>query len=156
MSFPWLASSLQSRRARSSERRKREQTRRRRIALESLEDRTLLSTFTWTGADAGTNPGWSDAGNWLKDGNTTATAPGVSDDVVFDSGTKSSQLDTAFTVQSVTIDSGYTGTLDLNADLTVGGSFTNKGTFDAGTSTVTFVGSHTATVDTGSGSFTTS
>ena len=96
MSFSWLPSSLGSRGARSSRRkgasndRRRAQDRRRRMTLESLEDRTVLSTFTWTGA-SGVDLNWSTAANW-----SPAKLPGPKDDVVFATNPANSVVDVDF------------------------------------------------------------
>jgi len=50
----------------------------RRLFLESLESRNLLTTFTWQGGSGL----WSDSGKWL-DENGQQDIPGVGDDVVF-------------------------------------------------------------------------
>ena len=79
---------------------------------------------TWDGGGADNN--WSTAANWGTD-----TVPTSADNVIFDAtSTKSAIIDTAFTVSSASINSGYTGTITQNSVLTVTNSFTQSaGTF---------------------------
>jgi len=170
MPLPWLVSAFRPRRTRLSDRR-RAQDRRRRITLEALEDRTVLSTFTWNGS---VSNAWSDTANWtVSNGASHVGGPGTADVVVFDGGAVNSTFDAtaAGTISKLTITSGYTGSISLQADLAttgdysqsggtvsvnathlkIGGSFTvSTATFNAGTSTVRFDGPNTATVSTGS------
>ena len=72
--------------------------------------------------------------------------------VNFNNGSVTQNLSGPGQLPNVEINSS--GTVNLGAtSLSISGNWVNNGTFDAGTSTVTFVGSHTATVETGSSSF---
>src|SRR5260221_4878030 len=71
-------------------------------------------TVTWDGG-GGTN-NWSDCVNW-----TSNTCPGATDDVVFDgTSTKNATIDASFTgtINSFSINSGYTGTITQSRSLT--------------------------------------
>ncbi len=88
------------------------------------------TAYIWTGADSND---WSTAGNWDVNGQPATVPPGASDDVLFSS-VEGTELDCAtngegtVSVNSITIDSSYTGTLTLNDDLDVGsGGFTMEG-----------------------------
>ena len=76
------------------------------------------ATRYWVGSGGN----WSDNANWasFSGGGGGATAPGVSDDVIFDgAGTGNSVVDASAsaTVNSVTVSGGYTGTITQNRDL---------------------------------------
>ena len=80
----------------------------------------------WDGG--GANDNWSTKENWSDD-----VAPVASDSVVFGStSTDNCIIDTAQNVASITIGSGYTGTITANAALTVTGDFSlEQGTYNA-------------------------
>ena len=73
---------------------------------------------------------WNDSFNWASTsgGLGGASVPSTSDDVFFDgNGTGSCSLDVNASVISITIDAGYTGTLDaVTFDLTTSGNFTDN------------------------------
>ena len=67
------------------------------IWLEELEDRTLLSTYRWTGASS---PNWTDPGNWsLLSG--AGTFPNAVGDIAQFTGTPTSQI--AVVNQAITV-----------------------------------------------------
>jgi len=82
-----------------------------------------MATCTWTN---GNSTGlWSDSGNW-----SCAAVPGSSDDVVFDgTSTDDSDTDTTnITINSMTVASGYTGTITINNALAISvGGFSQAG-----------------------------
>jgi len=86
-------------------------------------------TGSWSGA---VSTAWNNAGNWC------GGVPGTGTDVAIPSGVANyPTLDVAANVKDITIESGAT----LNASsytLNVYGDWTNNGTFNAGTGTVTF------------------
>jgi len=87
--------------------------------LEWLEDRTLLATDVWTGADSSS---WSDGGNW-----SLGAAPRPSDVADFtNSGDGTSllaaTLDGPTTIAGLVIDSTWSETLTLEAPLTLTGT----------------------------------
>lgn len=110
------------------------------------------ATRTWDGGGAdGTCGGaagdgnkWSCALNWSGD-----TIPGASDVATFDStSTKVATIDQAFSIQTLNINTGYTGTITQSADLTLSISFvhdTANGTFTGSSGTLTFSGGTAAT-----------
>lgn len=104
-------------------------------------DASAVTTRTWDGGGSTTN--WSDGNNWSPNG-----VPGASDPVIFN-GTSSKNC--TFTANdscgSVSVNSGYNGTITFSANLTVNGSFT----INSANGTVAFSGSPTLTVE---GSFT--
>lgn len=97
----------------------------------------VLSTFTWAG-DAGDS--WTDIGAWSVDGSPSTGIPGAGDDVVFDDSSLESVATpgAATTVRSLTISSGYTGSLSLGGDFKANYGFIQEGgTFNAGSHTLT-------------------
>ena len=96
------------------------------------------AVVTWDGG--GGNKKWSEPLNWSGD-----ALPGPTDSVVFDgTSSKDAQMDIPFTIDGLTIDVGYTGTVRLQADLTNTGAFIqNAGTFKPGNNTMTQVGDWT-------------
>src|ERR1700733_8260127 len=49
------------------------------LQIEQLEDRTLLSTYQWTGLGADTN--WNTVGNWAQNGVPATTFPKTAGDI---------------------------------------------------------------------------
>ena len=96
--------------------------------IEALEDRTLLATDVWTGADSSS---WSDGGNW-----SLGASPGVSDVASFtNSGTGvslfSATVDSASSISGLLIDGSWNGTLTFHAALSLSGaSQLSGGTLD--------------------------
>ena len=96
-----------------------------------------MTAKTWNGTDTS----WNTAGNWSPTG-----VPGASDDVTFDAtSVQSCTADVAIDVLSITISSGYSGTLDFADSAyshSIGGDFTasGTGTLDLGDSVVTCSG----------------
>ena len=90
-------------------------------------------TRTWDGG--GADDLWSTAANWSGD-----AAPAAADDVVFNAtSTKNATVDAALTVNSVTVNAGYTGTITQAAALTVTNAFTqSSGTFQGTAANATF------------------
>ncbi len=91
------------------------------------------ASYTWDGG--GTTNDWSDCNNW-----STNVCPLSTDNVTFNStSTKDSVVDASFggTVLSVTLASGYTGTVSLSRSLNLTGTFSiASGTFTAGAQTL--------------------
>ena len=83
--------------------------------------------FVWTGD---VSEDWDVAGNWTVNGQTATTDPGDNADVIF-SGVGETDpncyTDGAVTVNSLTLDAPYTGTLTLPGSLTVTGGFDMEG-----------------------------
>ncbi len=108
----------------------------------SLVTFVQTATITW---DGGAGDGlWSSALNWSTD-----TVPTTTDDVVFD-GTSVSDatIDAGFqgTVQSIQIQSGYTGTITPARSFHVTGSFTiANGSFLGNANTIDINGTYTQT-----------
>ncbi len=104
------------------------------------------NSCTWTGA---ADSNWSNAANWSGCG---GVAPTAADTVSFTSGSNASTVDTTYTVAAMSV-SGYTGTITLQADLTINGNLsTVSGTIDCGASpnyTLTVAGSGVATLAAG-------
>jgi hypothetical protein len=96
-----------------------------------------IGSFTWTGG--GTSSNWSDAANWAAH-----AVPGSAATVVFNSTSgKNAIVDSAFAgvVGAVQLNSGYTGTVTLNRNLSITGGLTESaGTFNAGTYTLNIAG----------------
>ncbi len=90
------------------------------------ENVTSPTAYVWTGADPNDPNDWNDPGDWLVNGVQPSVAPGQYDDVLF-SGQVGSDIDCEtpdgepVAVQSLTIDSTYTGTLTANDELNVSG-----------------------------------
>jgi surface protein len=87
---------------------------------------TELGTIYWTGTAEDNN--WSNRENW-----STVTVPAVGDDIVFDgTSTKNCLIDEAAEVKSLSVNSGYTGTITLAANFNLAENFNfYQGTFDA-------------------------
>jgi hypothetical protein len=119
--------------------------------VEALEDRFLLSLYTWNWKAGNANSNWSDPNNWLVNNQVPATYPGQNgwqkggannDSVKFD-GTSDSNctLDVANGVilDSFTISQGHESIVTLSNPLTVeaGGAQGSFGSTIAGSSTFT-------------------
>lgn len=92
---------------------------------------TAATPKTWTGLGADAN--WSTVGNW-----SPASAPGPADELVFDGAvtSRSATVNAAYTVNSLRITNGYTGTITQNRDLLLLGDFTmSTGTWQFTTDT---------------------
>ena len=94
---------------------------------------TSSTAYVWTGADGSDPNDWNDPGDWLVNGAPATSAPTSSSDVLF-SGVQGTDTncstpdDAAVAVNSLTIDSSYTGTLTANNELDVGsGGFNMAG-----------------------------
>lgn len=98
------------------------------------------ATATWDGGGGDNN--WSTCANWSSD-----TCPVAGDAVVFNStSTKDSTVDAGFTstVGTLTISSGYTGTITLATSFRTTSNFSQAaGTFNASSQTLTIDGSFT-------------
>ncbi len=81
--------------------------------------RVFAAVVTWEGVG-----NWSDPANW-----STGVTPDATSNVVFNSGSSVSTIDSSFagTVSTVTIESSYTGTIEQLSNLTVNGSFIQSG-----------------------------
>ncbi len=98
------------------------------------EPAIAMATITWDGGGATNN--WSDQDNWSSD-----TVPGFGDSVVFDgTSTKDSFIDLDLTILSLSINSGYNGTISSGtANLTVRSASTqDDGAFSGGSGNITF------------------
>jgi hypothetical protein len=122
----------------------------------------LAVTRTWDGGgtdgacggQAGDGNKWSCAANWSGD-----TIPGASDVATFNStSTKNATINQAFSIQTININSGYTGIVTQASDLTLSINFTHNttnGTYTWSSGTLTFSGGSAAAwdVDTGDDTF---
>ena len=102
----------------------------------------------WVGGGSSSN--WSATGNtnWsaTSGGPNNASVPDASTDVIFDTGSSASVIDTSFSVGSLTIGSSYTGTITQNANLSVTNSGGLSGNYiqsSAATFTATNPGANT-------------
>ncbi|HND52558.1 MAG TPA: hypothetical protein PLV92_09185, partial [Pirellulaceae bacterium] len=87
-----------------------------------------MATFTWNAPTD--NEPWTTAGNWAVTGVDADGLPDSDDDVVFDgTSTKTSSLDAATSIHSLTIAAAYTGTITqaAAANLTLGGDYSQSG-----------------------------
>lgn len=99
------------------------------FALAFLAQSLMIQAATriWDGGGATNN--FSEAANWSAD-----TVPTGADDIVFDAtNTKSAVIDAPVTVNSISVNSGYTGTLTQNAALTATNAFTQSAGIFQGT-----------------------
>ena len=91
----------------------------RRLRIEHLEDRSLLTSVSWDGG--GTTSNWTDRFNWVGD-----TVPGTTDTAVIDqTGTFTVTLDANVSVAGLQLGNVITGTQTLDASshtLTVSGA----------------------------------
>lgn len=117
------------------------------LGLLAMPQPTIAATCTWVG---GTSSDWNDPNNWSNCG---SGVPGSTDDVILPSSgvTYEPTFNTAVAIHSLTIESGRTLTADAN--LSVGGNWTNNGTFTASAGTVHFNNATTQSIS-GSGSTT--
>src|SRR5688500_10268518 len=107
--------------------------------LRSLVGAQPMVTRTWDGGGATDN--WTEAANWSGD-----VAPTGGDAVVFDgTSAKNAVVDTDFSVASVQIIAGYTGTISQgNSDLTVGGIYEQlSGSYVGGNGVLTIASTFT-------------
>ena len=112
------------------------------------EEAIAMATITWDGGGATNN--WSDQDNWSSN-----TVPGFGDSVVFDgTSTKDSLVDLDLTILTLSINSGYTGTISSGtANLTVRSASTQAdGAFTGGSGNITFEASFTQSGGTFTGS----
>ncbi len=100
----------------------------------------FAADVTWDGGGSDNN--WTTAENWSGD-----SAPGSSDNAIFDgTSTKNCSIDTNVSVASISINSGYIGTITQNTSQTVttsGGFTIAAGTFSGGNSTIDVNGDFT-------------
>jgi hypothetical protein len=130
MLFTWLRSNATPRTRRPVSRSKSARERRGKPWLEVLEDRTVLSTVTWTGAGGHDSNGstffdWDNASNW-KDDNGNVRLPGATDDAVINT--------TGITVQHIVTRTDTVNTLTSNIPIQVFTgilSFVNASTISA-------------------------
>ena len=91
-------------------------------------------TYTWTG-DAGDGK-WSTPGNWKANGAEATQAPTESDALVFNAGVDDTYIDENFTptrVYSLTLDTGFGGTVRMQRDFTVAQEYRQRaGSFICG------------------------
>lgn len=106
-------------------------------------NRTLVVTFVqnniriWDGHAADSN--WSNLDNW-----TGNTVPGPTDNVVFNNtSTKISAIDAGFagTIASLSVNTGYTGTITQSRELTTGNFTVSTGTLNTQSNTLNIGGS---------------
>lgn len=111
-----------------------------------------MATKYWIGG--GSNSNWNAAtSNWsTASGGTTRVALATGDDVIFDgvgATANSNSVVTSFTISSLTITSGYTGSLNFNAALSISGSAANltlgSNMTIAGSANITITGPSTIT-----------
>ena len=90
----------------------------------------------WT--NGSTDGKWSTDANW-----SSGTKPASTDDVIFDgTSTADCSIDATAVANSVTLSTGYSGTVTANANLTVNGDWSQEaGTFVGGSTTLTINGS---------------
>ncbi len=98
--------------------------------LNKSSERVLAASYTWDGGGVSNN--WSDCDNW-----STNICPVAGDTLTFNgTSVKNSVVDVGFggTVTSLTMASGYTGTISLGRSLTLSSAFVLGGasTFTAG------------------------
>jgi hypothetical protein len=118
-------------------RRKRRRKQSERLGAERLEDRTLLNTYTWTGADG---QSWSDPGNWT--GGDSSHAPESADTAIVNTQGGTVVFDTTGEPSNVVERLQLSGgTLQLGAALTVAGEFDWSGGTITGTGTLNATGS---------------
>jgi len=92
-------------------------TRRARLAIEPLEDRVLLATMFWTNGAGGMDSNWTNPQNWFPN-----VVPGPQDHAIFNNtSTNPSTVNEVFggTIANLTVDTTYTGRINLLRDLTV-------------------------------------
>lgn len=94
---------------------------------------SLATSYTWDGGGGDNN--WSTCANWSGD-----TCPTSSDSIVFNgTSTKNATIDGSFTgtVASITISSGYSGTITMARSFTVSGAYSQgAGSFTAANQTL--------------------
>lgn len=107
---------------------------------------TVKEDGTWMGS---TNSDWHTDANWC------GTVPGASDDVVlFSEAENVAEIESGnASVNGLTIENGMSLSITNDNTLNVSGDFTNNGTFNAGTSHVTFDGSTVQNITSGSDNF---
>jgi hypothetical protein len=105
------------------------------LALELLEDRTVPNAFTWNGLQS---TDWADQRNW-NTGTSGIPLPG--DDVLINTSSPNNPtLSAPTTILSLTVNTGA-GTITLNANLTVNGTYSqNAGTVNLANNTLTVKG----------------
>jgi hypothetical protein len=119
MFFHWLRKRVRVKSGVSG-RKHRPRARTARPILEALEDRTVPSTLTWTGAAGDNN--WDTAANWYTGSSVAAAPPTNGDNVVINGGTVN--LSHAASIASLSFSGG---TLAGAGDVTVTGPFTWEG-----------------------------
>jgi hypothetical protein len=95
-----------------------------RPTIDVLEDRYVLSTFTWDWKAGNPNANWSTPGNWTKVGTDAGGYPGdqvATDSAIFDTGSNNPcTVDVAnVTIANLTIASTYTSVVTVTGNLDV-------------------------------------
>jgi hypothetical protein len=104
----------------------------------------VATTRYWVG----TSTSWNDSSNWstTSGGASGASVPGANNEVTFDGqSTQNCTCDVAISVKSLTVEAGYTGTLDFadsaySHTIAEDATFDGGGTVDCGDATITCSG----------------
>jgi len=92
-------------------------------------ERIMIDNFKWTAFEGEATTNWlADAGSseWNDPNNWSNGLPGTASDVIINSGTNDPLLQSASTIQSLTINSGATLNIGASGQLSVTGTLTNN------------------------------
>lgn len=106
------------------------------------------TSITWQGNNETSGSSWHVASNW-----STNALPSSADDVIIPNVSNMPLITTAAVCNSITIDANSSLTIGNGGSLAVYGNWSNSGTFNAGTSTVTLKGNGVTQTFTGNTTF---